>query len=97
MKKEWLWLTFLPQEDSAKLNILRSNLTPFLEAVTIALSMELEEGRDLKDERKEDIFDEIIEIIENLPHQNSNFSSISNQTLNTLEFELDQLKGMNIQ
>ena len=78
---------------------LRSNLTPFHKAVSKALSFELEEEYDVVNydyEKKEVIFNDIMR---NLPSQNSatNFPTISNQILDTLELELDQLKAINIQ
>ena len=42
VNKEWLFLTFFPQENTNELNRLRENLTPFLIAVTKALAVELE-------------------------------------------------------
>ena len=93
--KEWLWLTFFPQEDSVKLIALRSNLTPFLKAVTRALTIELEESYPLENEKK-DIFNEILQ---NLPAENSttNISTNFSQVPNTLQDEFDQLKRINIQ
>ena len=93
--KEWLYLTFLPQEDSAQLNVLRSMLTPFLKAMTRALSIELEKGYLEKEERKA-IFDEIMR---NLPTENStsNFSANLSRASGTLHDEFDQLRRMNIQ
>ena len=92
--KEWLWLTFFPQEESAKLAVLRSNLTPFLKAVTRALSIELE-GSGTYTDRK-DVFDEIIQ---NLPAENStsNFCTSLSLASDTLQDEFDQQKRMNIQ
>ena len=62
MIKEWLYLTFFPEEDTNQLNRLRANLTPFLKAVTKALSVELESGH-LDVETKNSIIDEIIRSI----------------------------------
>ena len=97
--KEWLWLTFFPQEDAAKLTVLKNNLTTFLKAVTKALSLELEAlniSRDILKNQRKAVVDEIFR---NLPAINSTLSFHTNtgQQSKTLEFEFDQLAGMNLQ
>ena len=93
--KEWLYLTFKPQEDSAQLTVLRSTLTPFLKAVAKALSIELEQEVPTVFEKKA-LFDEIIQ---NLPAENSasNFCANLTRASDTLQEEFDQLKRMNLQ
>ena len=83
--KEWLTLAFFPQEDSNNLNQLRGQLTPFLKAVTKALSAELEIG--YSDEMRNSILDEIIR---NIPAENSISVAInpSARTIDTLQLEL---------
>ena len=90
--KEWLWLSFFPQEDPAQLNVLRSNLTPFLKSVTKALSYELE-FIIFGTEQTKAVFDEILD---KLPAENSatSFCTNLNQTSNTLQFEFDQLLNL---
>ena len=80
-----------------ELTALRSNLTPFLKAVTRALSIELEKGP-LDIERKHKVAI-INEILKNLPAENatSNLCTNLSQVTDTLQDEFDQLKGMNIQ
>ena len=90
--KEWLWLTFFPQEDPGQLLALRNNLTPFLKTVTRVLSIELEKG----DVDKKEGIALLAEILQNLPGENStsNFSINAGQPLDTLEFEFDQLLNL---
>ena len=90
--KEWLWLTFFPQEDPGQLLALRNNLTPFLKTVTRVLSIELVHGH-VGQNVREDLF---TEVLQNLPAENStsNFSINLGQPLNTLEFEFDQLLNL---
>ena len=93
---DWLWLTFFPQEDSEQLLALRNNLTPFLKAVTEALSLELEDLEspvcDIQDVRQ-DLCDKIIQ---NVPAENStsNFCSNLSQASYTLQLEFDQLLNL---
>ena len=89
---EWLFLTFFPQEDENELNRLRANLTPFLKAVTKALSVELELFY-IGDETKNDIIDEIIQKI---PPQNSTATTcfFSGRNYNTLHEEFDGLLNL---
>ena len=86
--KEWLFLAFFPQEDSSELNQLRGQLTPFLKAVTKALSAELEIGFD--EVMKESIFEEIIQKI---PPENSTSIIVypSGHTVDTLDLEFDDI------
>ena len=90
--KEWLWLTFFPQEDAGQLLAIRNNLTPFLKTVTKVLSIELEREYVDKDD-KNALF---AEVLQNLPAENStsNFSINAGQLLDTLEFEFDQLLNL---
>ena len=69
-------------------------MTPFLKAVTKALSFELEEN--YAEYGKKALFDEILQ---NLPAENSttNISTNFSQVPNTLQDEFDQLKRINIQ
>ena len=87
----------MPQEDSAQLSLLRNNLTPFLKAITEALSIELEQKDNLVRlvKEKEAIF---AKIIQNLPAENSTSSLLVNWTgaSSTLKLEFEQLKRMNI-
>ena len=87
--KEWLFLTFFPQEDINELNRLRRNLTPFLKAVINALSVELELNY-VKDLMRKSI---INQIIQNLPAENSASTTINffSQTVDTLHDEFDGL------
>ena len=75
------------------MTLLRNNLTPFLKAVTKALSLE-QEPYDF--DQKEAVVDEILQ---NLPSINSTSNICTNfsQALITLKLELDQLMGMNLQ
>ena len=76
-------------------------MTPFLKAVTRALSYELEEGhidiekRNLDSKQKAVIFNEILQ---NLPTENSasNFCASLNLAADTLKDGFDQLKRLNI-
>ena len=83
-------MAFFPQEDSRQLAVLRTKLTPFLKAVSKALSAEL---KDFKSEQKEYLFDVILQ---NLPAKNStpNFCTNLRQASDTLEFEFDQLLNL---
>ena len=74
------------------MTILRNNLTPFLEAVTKALSFELE-VENPKMEQKKAVFEEILQ---KLPSENSasNFFTNLSQTSNTLQLEFDQLLNL---
>ena len=87
----------MPQEDSAQLSLLRNNLTPFLKAITQALSVELEQKDNLVRlvKEKEAIF---AKIIQNLPAENSTSSLLVNWAgiSSTLKLEFEQLKRMNI-
>ena len=87
----------MPQEDSAQLSLLRNNLTPFLKAITEALSIELEQKDNLVRlvKEKKDIF---ARILQNLPAENSTSSLLVNWTgaSSTLKLEFEQLKRMNI-
>ena len=85
--KEWLFLAFFPQEDEHERNQLRAKLTPFLKAVTKALSAELEVGYD-KEKMGEPIMNEIIR---NIPSEYSTSIAIdhSTHTVDTLHLELD--------
>ena len=69
-------------------------LTPFLKAVTKVLSTEL--GSYFDSEEKEALFDQVLQ---NLPTGNSasNFSTNLSQASETLKFEFDQLKRINIE
>ena len=77
--KEWLFLTFFPQENINDLNQLRRNLTSFLKAIMKALTVELEVG----------YYDEentINDIIQNIPAEISvptttNFSAETYDTV----------------
>ena len=85
-------MAFFPQEDSAELAVLRSKLSPFLKAVSKALSAELEDGY-LKPGQRKALFDEILE---NVPVENStSFASwaraLKSEVRNILDFEFDQL------
>ena len=87
-------MTFFPQEDSAELAVLRSKLSPFLKAVSKALSAELEDGY-LKPGQRKALFDEILE---NVPVENSSSNSfaswaraLKSEVRNILDFEFDQL------
>ena len=75
---------FFPQEDKNQLNQLKGQLTPFLKAVTKALSAELEVGFD-RHKMNEPILDEIIQ---NIPSENSTPITISpsTQTIDTESF-----------
>ena len=87
----------MPQEDSAQLSLLRNNLTPFLKAITEALSIELEQKDNLVRlvKEKKDIF---ARILQNLPAENSTSSLLVNWAgiSSTLKLEFEQLKRMNI-
>ena len=67
-------------------------MTPFLKAVTKALSAELEVGLDFSDEIKEPILDEVIQ---NIPPENSTSITInpSAHTIDTLQLEFDGILG----
>ena len=82
--KDWLFLAFFPQEDENELNRLRKKLTPFLKAVTKALSAELEIG--FMHEMRESIMDEIIQ---NIPSENAISTTINSSpyTIDTLRLE----------
>ena len=92
--KEWMFLTFFPQEDVNKLNRLRTNLTPFLKAVVKALSIEMEVDMIL-DEVKNAITDEIIR---NIPAENSTSTTgfFSVHTVDTLHLEFDGLLDLRL-
>ena len=87
----------MPQEDSAQLSLLRNKLTPFLKAITEALSVELEQKDNLVrlGKEKEAIF---AKILNNLPAENSTSSLLVNWAgvSSTLKLEFEQLKRMNI-
>ena len=85
--KEWLFLTFFPQEDINELNHLRANLTPFLKAVSEALSVELEIGTSTD---RESVIDRVIRSI---PAESSasTFVYPSTQVFNTLDLEFANL------
>ena len=81
------------------MTVLRNNLTPFLKAVTKALSLEQEAYNvdfETLNRQKEAVVDEILQ---NLPSMNSTSNICTNisQALITLELELVQLKRMNLQ
>ena len=88
--KEWLFLTLFPQENINDLNQLRRNMTPFLKAVTAALSVELELGLDVDKDIKLSIIDDIIK---NISAENSTSITINlpAQTYDILHAELDCL------
>ena len=88
--KEWLTLSFFPQEDINELNRFRGQLTPFLKAVVNALSAELEVG--FEREMKEPILNEVIQ---NIPPENSTSIAINNfaNTMDTLQVEFDGILG----
>ena len=89
--KEWLTLAFFPQEDRNELNQLRGQLTPFLKAVTNALSAELEIGLFLRMiYSKQPILDEVIQ---NIPPENSHSITIgpSTRTIDTLNLEFNEI------
>ena len=90
--KEWLFLTFFPQENSGRLADHRSQLTPFLNGVAKALSIELEE-EDLSLDQKAAIFNEIAQ---NIPAENSTlkFFTDSSYASETLQNEFDQLLNL---
>ena len=69
---------------------LRNNLTPFLKAVTKALSSEVEHEEDFKEEKREALFNEILQ---NIPAENSssNFYTYLSRASDTLKLEFDQL------
>ena len=83
MFKEWLYLTFFPQEDYRKLLLLRRLLTDFLKAVMEALEVKKLYSNMASLEK----------IIQNLPPENStsNFFSRWSQASDDLEFEFDQI------
>ena len=60
--KEALFLTFFPQEVLSELNRLRDSLTPFLKAVRVGLSVELEMQL-VENEEAESLINEIIQNI----------------------------------
>ena len=84
----------MPQEDSSQLTALKSMLTPFLKAVSKALS-HVPEGRNSILENKV-IFNEILQ---NLPAENStsNFCTNLTHASDILQNEFDQLRRINIQ
>ena len=87
--KEWLYLTFFPQENSGQLADHRSQLTPFLNGVTKALSIELEQDY-LSLDQKTAVFNEIVQ---NVPAEDSTsnlFTDLSHAS-ETLPNEFDKL------
>ena len=87
---EWLYYAFFPQEDHDQFIRLRSSLSPFLKAVSKALSNELEDFGIMRlgdDDKTESI---INEIVDNIPDENSTSSfvlpSIQNSDTVCLEF-----------
>ena len=87
--KEWQFLTFFPLEDENKLKRLRGKLTPFLVAVSKALSYELERGY-ANNSIKRSILDEIIQ---NIPSENATSINIppSSHTIDTLKMEFNDI------
>ena len=81
-----MWLVFFPQEDSVRLTALQSNLTPFLKALTKALSIELEEN--VEYERKEALFDEVLR---NVQDENSTSNIFQGHPSDILQREFDEL------
>ena len=71
-------------------------MTPFLEAVTSALSYELEKGLFTTNVAKKAIVDEILQ---NLPAEHSISTFCTNLSLasDTLQDEFDHLRRMNLQ
>ena len=88
----------MPQEDSAQLTMLRNNLTPFLKAVVKAVCFELEENYDGVEEYVDGVELIVDEILQNLPAENSTSSFCANlsQASDTLQFEFDNLKKMQL-
>ena len=76
------------------MTLLRSNLTPFLEAVMKALSAELEIYNGHKARRQSEVL--LNEIIQNVPAENStsNLSNSWNQTSDTLHLEFVELLNL---
>ena len=91
--KEWLFLAFFPQEDEHERNQLRAKLTPFLKAVTKALSVELEYEKYLGRRMKSSITDDIIH---NIPAENSTSNRVYSSALvaDTLHFEFAGLLSL---
>ena len=85
-------MTFFPQEDVNELNRLRGSLTPFLQAVMKALSVELELGR-VDKEMRDSIIDEIMQ---NIPAGNATSTTVTPtaQTFETLHLEFDGLLNL---
>ena len=74
--------------------MLRNNLTPFLKAVTKALSLEQETS--FSESLKEAVVDEILQTLPSI-NSTSNICTNFSQALITLKLELDQLEGINLQ
>ena len=92
--KEWLFLSFFPQEKPSQLEELRNKLTPFLQAVSEALSIELEKSQ-VKDKNqlKEALFDRILETV---PKENvSYFADYVNEASIVLQNEFNDLQRLN--
>ena len=92
--KEWLFLSFFPQEEPSQLEKLRNKLTPFLKAVSEALSIELEKSQ-VKDKNqlKEALFDRVLETV---PIENvSYFSHYVKEASIVLQNEFNDLQRLN--
>ena len=87
-------MAFFPQENAERLALSRGHLTPFLKAVTKALSFELENGHIERYGRSDEYL--FNEILQNLPAENSthNFFANWNQGSDTLQLEFVQLLNL---
>ena len=87
-------MSFFPQEEPANLKFLRNELTPFLKAVSEALSIELEKSQvKEKNQLKEALFDRILETV---PKENvSYFADYVNEASIVLQNEFKDLQKLN--
>ena len=88
---DWLYKCFFPQEDSQKLMMYRSQLSPFLKMIMIALSVELG-NLVITSEEFESICDEIIRQARSLSTISTPNSPQTSSNQNTLQMEHNHLK-----